>query len=651
MLTINKITSSPVVDFAAEELKKYLRMMMPDCGNIKISYDPNAKDGFLLGLMQDLSLDTSDAEDVALDDIIYLDNTAEGGIIAGDNPRAVLLAVYEYLNQNGCRFLFPGIDGELIPMQDVRPVKYRHKAFQRYRGYATEGGCNQIDLVSFIDYLPKVGMNVFMIEFPIPVSYYRHDYENPYNTENYPPEKLSSAQVLQWKRQLESEMEKRGLQFHDMGHGFTSEPFGIMTYTDKKGFTDEDIPIESREFVAMLGGKRGLYLKTPLCTNFCMSNPKARTKVAEHVLKYVKGHENVDYLHVWLADGSNNYCECEECQKKRPADFYVMLLNEIDEMLTAAGSDARIAFISYVDTTWAPETEVIKNPARFTLLFAPIYRSYAFSLPENREKSVLLPYRRNKNTFPATFAASLDYLDEWKKSWKGPCLAFEYHFWRHFNYDMTGLEMSRRVYDDVHIYKENGIDGIIEDATPRPFFPNGFVFYTYARALYDGSLSYEEIMEDYFSHAYGEDWRLFRDYLARILDALPYDFFSRDCASKRKNVYRDTERAKKIASIREITKEGRALIEAHFNHEERARTVAVRLLYMHADLCDMVADFMEAKALGDEERANELFEHARLTFGRGCREYHTYFDHYAFFAEIVNVNKLRSPQNLEVFDI
>ena len=37
MLSIYKITSSPVVDFAAEELKKYLRMMMPDCGNIKIS--------------------------------------------------------------------------------------------------------------------------------------------------------------------------------------------------------------------------------------------------------------------------------------------------------------------------------------------------------------------------------------------------------------------------------------------------------------------------------------------------------------------------------------------------------------------------------------------------------------------------------------
>jgi hypothetical protein len=36
MLTINKITSASPIDFAAEELKKYLRMMMPRCGDIKI---------------------------------------------------------------------------------------------------------------------------------------------------------------------------------------------------------------------------------------------------------------------------------------------------------------------------------------------------------------------------------------------------------------------------------------------------------------------------------------------------------------------------------------------------------------------------------------------------------------------------------------
>ena len=84
MLTIKKITSATPVDFAAEELKKYLRMMMPCCGEIEISYDPEAKDGFRLGLMSDFGLDTSDASDLDLDDVVYIDCGAEGGIIKAE---------------------------------------------------------------------------------------------------------------------------------------------------------------------------------------------------------------------------------------------------------------------------------------------------------------------------------------------------------------------------------------------------------------------------------------------------------------------------------------------------------------------------------------------------------------------------------------
>ena len=72
MYKIYKINASPVVDFAAEELKKYMRMMMPRCGEIVIERKPDAKDGFRLGLMSDFGLDTSEAEDVELDDIVHI---------------------------------------------------------------------------------------------------------------------------------------------------------------------------------------------------------------------------------------------------------------------------------------------------------------------------------------------------------------------------------------------------------------------------------------------------------------------------------------------------------------------------------------------------------------------------------------------------
>ena len=153
MFYINKIISDPIIDFAAEELKKYLRMMMPEGGDVKIAYAPDARDGFRLGLMQNFGLDVSDAEDTELDDIVYIDTDEKGGIIAGSNPRSVLLAVYEYFRQMGCRWLFPGVDGEYIPMKNITPVKYRFKPSMRYRGWCNEGAEYQEDMLLAIDEL------------------------------------------------------------------------------------------------------------------------------------------------------------------------------------------------------------------------------------------------------------------------------------------------------------------------------------------------------------------------------------------------------------------------------------------------------------------------------------------------------------------
>jgi len=75
MLTIKKLRADHVIDFAAEELKKYLRMMMPEGCDVSIIYDPNAVDGFRLGLLDDFAL-PNEAEVPVLDDVIHIDTTA-----------------------------------------------------------------------------------------------------------------------------------------------------------------------------------------------------------------------------------------------------------------------------------------------------------------------------------------------------------------------------------------------------------------------------------------------------------------------------------------------------------------------------------------------------------------------------------------------
>ena len=122
MFSINKLRADHVVDFAAEELKKYLRMMMLDCPEIDIHYAPDAKDGFRLGLLEDFGI-PFEGKDPAKDDVVHIDTDERGGILAGSNMRSILFAVYRFLKLNGCRYFAPGVDGEFIPRKNIEPQK------------------------------------------------------------------------------------------------------------------------------------------------------------------------------------------------------------------------------------------------------------------------------------------------------------------------------------------------------------------------------------------------------------------------------------------------------------------------------------------------------------------------------------------------
>ena len=633
MLRITKINSDCTIDFAAEELKKYLRMMMPEAGDVKIFYDAEGKEGFRLGLMESFGLDLSDATDPRVDDVLYIDCDENGGIISGSNPRSVLLSVYEYLRKNGCRWLFPGVDGELIPIQDIIPVKYRHLASCRFRGECLEGTNNQRTLLDAIDFAPKIGMNIFMMQFKVPNIYYNMYYSHLFNSENRPSEPIGDNQVLQWKRQCESEIAKRGLQFHDIGHGWTVEPFGIKFEANWNKVDPSAVPKENVQYLSEINGKRCLFEDKPINTNFCMSNPHARKKFVDYVSDYAEGHSNIDYIHVWLADGANNSCECKECKKMRPSDWYVMLMNELDNELSLRGLDNRIVFIQYLDTTWAPQIETVKNPGRFALMTAPITRSYEFSLPKGGTDESASEYIRNKNEMPKTLGQYLAHLSEWQRRWDGSTFSFEYYFWLNQCFDVSGLHLARLINEDVRSYKSMNVDGLISCGSQRSFFPTGVSFYSMGRSLLDSSITAEEIIEDYFRHAFGKDWQDFVNYLERLGEAMPYRILDLQRGEGHHTIVNE-ENVKQLLLVKDIVKDGRRLIKEHYNSDTRVTTVAVRLLEKHAEYCERIAEAVIERAKGNIEEALSLLDKFRIEFGKYEPEIEEYFDHFLNFRAI-----------------
>lgn len=627
MYKIRKISSESTVDFAAEELKKYLRMMMPEAGDMLISYDPKATDGFRIGIMADMGLDTPEITDPATEDVIYIDTDKEGGVIAGSNPASALVAVYEYLRQNGCRWLMSGVDGEYIPMREIVPVKYRHKPSCLCRAHCWEGGLTQRSVLDIIDLSPKLGLSSIMLEHNDSPWYYKHNYERMHSSDSRKPEKISQTTVIQWKRAAEAEIAKRSLHFHNIGHGWTSKPF------------EDDIE-GNKKYLAMLNGKRDVY-RSPVYTNFCMSNEQARAKVVRYVADYTERHSNTDYMHIWLADLYNNHCECEECVKMSPSDWYMVLMNEIDAALCERKIDMRLVFIVYVDTTWAPTKIKLNRPDRFVMLFAPITRSYTETLPETPREVLLRPYERNKLTLPADLEESLAYLAQWREWVDAPAVGFEYHFWRHLALDPSGIFLSRRINEDIKAYLANGIDGLIEDGTFRPFFPNGLAFYTYARTLYDTSLSAEEIAEEYFECAYGEDWREFYRYLEKLGELFDFAYLEGErSANPEISKYYDPARVEKLRRIEAVADEGMELIQSHYNSDHRIQTVSVRLLEQHNLYVRMLAKALIAKAQGNDEQALELYNALRSEFGRREIVIEPYYDHFEAMNSLLPIFRL-----------
>ena len=626
MITVSKASLCAPIDFAALELKKYLRMMMPDKDNYSVVYDPEAKEGYRLGLLSDFSIDASDVYDPELDDILYVDCDEVGGIIAGSNPRSVLLAVYEYLRRLGCRWLFPGVDGEYVPLCTTEPVRFRHKASMRYRGQCNEGSEYQRAMLDAIDFAPKVGMNVFMTEFFIPNCYYDSYYNHRNNENNRPPEPVTPEQVLQWKRECECEMEKRGLQFHDIGHGWTCEPLGISSL--KNFVYDDELSPDARRFIALRDGKRTLFNDRPRHTEFCMSNTEARSRVVNYIADYAASHGNADYLHVWLADARNNHCECENCVKHTASDWYIILLNELDRELTKRGDKTRIVFIVYTDTTFAPECEVIENQERFTLMLAPITRSFTHPIPTEIEDQPVPKYERNRITLPNKVEQYFLHLKEWKKTWRGSSIAYEYHFWRHQYYDVPGINIAKVVSEDVKAYEKNGIQGIIEDGSQRSFFPNGFAFYVYARTLFDTSLSYEELLSDYFSTAYGDGWRDIYEYLKKLGEAFDFEFIEQEKSLDYSvSKFYNPPHAESIRTVPAIVTKGLKLIRDNYNSPYRIRTFSIRVLEMHAEYARLFSEALAFKALGADKSAWEKYFEFRDKVGKYEAEFGAVYDH------------------------
>jgi hypothetical protein len=608
---IAKLGCDKTVSFAADELRKYIKQMDPGA-EVSIAEIDRYREEFSnmlwVGIDPAISGKLPEVECRELDDAIFIDVVNGKGVISGTNPRSVLIAVYRFLSESGCTWVRPGRDGEIIPCKDpaCTNVKVCEKASYRHRAVCIEGAVSFEHILDTIDWLPKVGMNGYFNQFMVPYTFF----DRWYSHQNNPfliPEPVTVEEVKGMVIQHVYEIKKRDMLYHSAGHGWTCEPFGIEgnSWDVKDYFVPEDV----KPLLALVNEKRELWEGIPLNTNLCYSNTRVRDTITSAIADYCEMNPEIQYLHFWLADGSNNHCECVNCKETIPADYYVTMLNELDEKLSRKCIDTKVVFLIYVDLLWEAQKEKIKNPDRFVLMFAPITRTYTltFGNIDPKVKVELKPYDRNRLTMPKSVEENLARLKKWQKQFKGDSFDFDYHLmWDHY-LDPGYYRVAEVLWQDMKNLRKIGLNGMVSCQAQRVYFPTGLGMYVMAHTLWNEDIDFDNVAGMYFNAAYGEDGMIVKDYLKKLSELFdpPYLRMEREIVN---DGY-----ASRYASIPEVIEGFRPVVEHNIT------SVACpgikrswEILKYHGEVCIGLSKILAAKANGDMDTALKLWEDVKI---------------------------------------
>ncbi len=339
--------TTPPVTFAAEELQRYLHRLTGT--RVPIVSDEALRNRAALvmtqaGTLAPLQTPPPDPGDFA-------SIPEPGGItLTAGSPRALLDAVYAFLEQLGCRWSLHGPQDETVPRLTTSAIELR--PITRSPRFRVRGYCSDImtwhytqpehfhdrlvDDRAFIDWMGKSGANAFF--------YIRH----PFDTQLTIPELLP-------------EFQKRAIDVEYGGH--------VMPL-----LLPRDLYREHPEYFPQApDGQRTDH------GNLCTSNAAALAAAGASAVQYVRDYPEMSALHIWGADlWHGGWCRCSACAPISVQDQNLRVCNAVARGLAEAGVARPVCYLAYHDTI-DPDVSLHPDP-NVVAEFAPRERCYGHAL-------------------------------------------------------------------------------------------------------------------------------------------------------------------------------------------------------------------------------------------------------------------------------
>ncbi|MDO5685711.1 MAG: DUF4838 domain-containing protein, partial [Bifidobacterium sp.] len=121
---------------------------------------------------------------------------------------------------------------------------------------------------------------------------------------------------------------------------------------------------------------------------------------------------------------------------------------------------------------------------------------------------------------------NLSSLVAWKKIFEGDSFVYDYPLGRAHYGDFGYMAISDVIYRDIRSLDRLGLNGYIACQELRAGFPTNFPDYVMGRTLWNKDISYDSLVEEYFSSLYGTQWRKAVDWLRQMSRLSSCDYFN-----------------------------------------------------------------------------------------------------------------------------
>ena len=157
----------------------------------------------------------------------------------------------------------------------------------------------------------------------------------------------------------------------------------------------------------------------------------------------------------------NIECECELCRDTRPSDFYVMILNAIDEELTKKNLNTRIVF-SYIRCYLASGKRKNKESRQVynDVCSRKKRLQYTFDI-DVKDESYARPYMLNNYTHPLSMKEYMSYYRDGRRFSAGG-FCFDYPMTRYQCFDLGYYGLTKVLAEDIKRLSVLGMNGSID---------------------------------------------------------------------------------------------------------------------------------------------------------------------------------------------